>query len=113
MDLLSLHALVLCPHVVGRVALHARQHFVRIAGQPVLVQGDPEHKTITGCPHAAPGNPPCLHTLEVREGHSALVRIDGRPVCLDSVSGLTDGHPPGTHRYFVKHPGQRLVRSRA
>jgi hypothetical protein len=37
------------------------------------------------------------------------VRIDGRRVCLDTVTGLTDGTPPGTIKYEVRSPGQDLV----
>jgi hypothetical protein len=45
----------------------------------------------------------------VKEGYSAFVTIDGKPVCLDSLQGLTDGTPPGTVKYKVNAPGQTLV----
>jgi hypothetical protein len=37
------------------------------------------------------------------------VRIDGCAVCLDTVTGLTDGTPPGIVTYKVRSPGQTLV----
>jgi len=45
----------------------------------------------------------------VRDGYSQLVRIEGRQVGLEVVVGLTDGTPPGTVDYKVRHPGQELV----
>jgi hypothetical protein len=30
-------------------------------------------------------------------------------VCLDAVTGLTDGTPPGIVKYKVRNAGQRLV----
>ena len=48
-------------------------------------------------------------TLQVTEGYSDFIHIEGRAVCLDTVTGLTDGTPPGTVRYVVQHPGQTFV----
>jgi hypothetical protein len=45
----------------------------------------------------------------VQRGYSEFVRIDGRPVCLESVTGFTDGTPPGVVKYKVNAPGQSLV----
>ena len=111
MLILSQQALVLCDHKIGRVTLTASQQFVRVAGVPLLVENDPEGCSIVGCPNTAPGVVPCLHTLPVKEGYSEFVRVGGRAVCLDTVTGLTDGVPPGTFRYSVKNPGQHFVRS--
>jgi len=111
MLILTQQALVLCDHKLGQVILPASQTFVRAAGVPLLVRNDPEGRAIVGCPNAAPGVVPCLHTLPVKEGYSDFVRIGGRAVCLDTVTGLTDGVPPGTFRYSVKNAGQRFVRS--
>jgi hypothetical protein len=43
------------------------------------------------------------------EGYSSFVRINGRAVCLDTVTGFTDGTPPGVVKYIVRHPGQKFV----
>jgi len=56
-----------------------------------------------------PGLKPCATTLRVTKGYSDFVSIGGRRVCLDAVTGLTDGTPPGTVNYVVRKPGQRLV----
>ena len=46
----------------------------------------------------------------MQEGYSDLLRIDGHRVCLDPVTGRTDGVPAIFH-YLVRDPGQRLVGS--
>ncbi len=107
--LLTLRALLHCDHQSGLVSLAARQHFVRIAGIPILVEDDPEGRPIGGCPNAGPTIKPCTSTLAVQEGYSSLLRIAGNRVCLDRVTGLTDGTPPGMVKYRVRHPGQDFV----
>ena len=107
--LLNLKAILHCAHQSGLVALGARQQFVRIDGAPVLVEADPEQRPIAGCPNTGPAIKPCTSTLKVTDGYSSLVRIGKRRVCLDTVTGLTDGTPPGTVQYKVRHPGQNYV----
>lgn len=85
------------------------QTWVRVEGKAVLVQVDPVGKKIAGCPNVRPGIKPCLLTLPVQRGYSSLLRIDGKPICLDTVAGLTDGTPPGAVEYTVRRPGQDLV----
>lgn len=112
MRVLTVDALLLCDHG-GKVSIGARQSWVTIAGRPVLVATDPEGCSISGCPNTNPllGLKLCTRTLPVTGGYSSFVRIDGRAVCLDTVTGLTDGTPPGVVTYTVKHPGQALARS--
>lgn len=112
MDWLTEDALLVCPHETGFVAISTKQSLVRINGRRVLVATDPEGKSIGGCPWAGPGMKPCTNTLKVTEGYSSLIRIDGRAVCLDTITGLTDGLPPGTFFYKVRSPGQSLVEER-
>jgi hypothetical protein len=106
MKLLTLDAGVFCQHQ-GRVKLDACQRFVTIAGRPVLVATDPEGKSIVGCPMVPPMAKTCVTTFPVATGYSSFVRIDGRKICLDTVTGLTDGVPPV--QYTVQAPGQSLV----
>ena len=95
MKVLTEKAKLVCTHHSGRVRiLVPRQSLVKIDGDRVLVQSDPERKPITGCSNVGPTIKPCTLTLKVSEGYSALVRIDARPVCLDTVTGNTDGTPP-------------------
>jgi hypothetical protein len=101
-------AVLRCGHD-GKVANVPSQTWVRVAASPVLVEPDPEGRSISMCPNVGVNIKPCGTTLVVRTGYSTFVRIDGHAVCLDSVSGFTDGTPPGLVRYTVRDPGQHLV----
>lgn len=109
MLLLTEDALLLCKHVLGKVGLVPSQGWVTIDGRKVLVQADPEGRPIAGCPNVGATIKPCTSTLAVERGYSAFVRVDGRPVCLDTVEGLTDGTPPGIVKYNVASAGQAFV----
>ena len=110
MNFLTENAALVCDHAVGVVAIEPSQTLVTIANQRVLVETDPEKRPISGCPNVGPGIKPCSLTLKVRKGYSELVSIEGRRVCLDTVTGLTDGTPPGAVAYTVREPGQSIVR---
>jgi hypothetical protein len=111
MLVLTEDAVLVCVHPPGRVANRPSQTLARIDGRRILVQDDPEGRTISGCPNFGATIKPCQKTLRIRDGYSTLVRIDGRPVCLDSVVGRTDGTPPGTIDYVVRRAGQSLTAS--
>jgi hypothetical protein len=111
MRALTEDAVLVCLHELGRVTNIPTQMLVRIDGRLVLVEKDPEMKSIGGCPNIGMTIKPCQLTLPVQIGYSALVKIDGRRVCLSSVRGLTDGTPPGTVEYKVRLSGQKLVDS--
>jgi hypothetical protein len=102
-------AVLVCAHETGIVGIAATQDLVTIDGRRVLVATDPEGRPIAGCPNVGPTIKPCTATLKVQQGYSSLIRVDGRPVCLDTVTGLTDGTPPGTVKYKVRRSGQQLV----
>ncbi len=108
MRLLTEDAVVVCKHEMGIVSIPPTQELVTIEGRKVLVETDPEGQSISRCPLVFPFKP-CLLTLPVQEGYSGLLRIEGRRVCLDTLTGLTDGTPPGTVMYKVNQPGQELV----
>jgi hypothetical protein len=108
---LSLDAHVVCKHELGVVKLEATQQWVTVQGRPLLVEQNPEGRSIHGCPMYGIAIKPCTHTLPVTEGYSHLVRIQGRRLCLATVTGLTDGTPPGAVHYIVRSPGQTLVSS--
>jgi hypothetical protein len=112
MRIVTEDAILLCDHG-GQVKQAIRQSWVTINKRRILVQADPEKRPISGCPNTNPllGIKPCTNTLPVIKGYSGFVRIDGHPICLDPVTGLTDGTPPGTVKYTVKNPGQTLVGS--
>ena len=102
-------AVVVCKHENGKVGIAPIQKLVTIEGRRVLVENDPEGRPITGCPNVGATIKPCLHTLAVTEGYSDFLSIDGRRICLDTVTGLTDGTPPGVVKYIVRRPGQEFV----
>ena len=109
LKLLTEDALLVCLHELGHVEIAPSQTLVRIDTRLILVEKDPENRRIKGCPNIGAGIKPCLTTLPVRQGYSDWVRIDGKRVCLDTVTGLTDGTPPGIVEYKVRTPGQPFV----
>jgi len=109
MHLMTEDALVVCTHELGIVGIVAGQTLVTIGRRKVLVEIDPQGRPIGGCPNVGPSIKPCLTTLVIKEGYSSLLRINGKRVCLDTVTGFTDGTPPGVVKYKVNNPGQNLV----
>jgi hypothetical protein len=109
MKLLTQDALLVCDHVIGAVQMVASQSLVTVEGRRVLVATDPEARTISSCPNIGATIKPCQNTLVVREGYSEFIRIEGDRVCLDTVTGFTDGTPPASVNYSVRNPGQTIV----
>jgi hypothetical protein len=115
--LITEDAAIACAHATGRVRGTPSQDLVRVSGRRVLVEPDPAGWQVAGCSNTNPviGIKPCTLTLAVADGYSSLVRVGGRRVCLEAVTGLTDGTPPGAVKYgvtgdAVKTTGQNLVR---
>jgi hypothetical protein len=102
-------AVVVCSHELGRVAVDPTQALVTIDGRRILVERDPVARPITGCPNVGATIRPCVRTVDVSTGLAEHVHVDGRRVCLATVSGATDGTPPGVTTYRVREPGQTLV----
>jgi hypothetical protein len=111
MLMLTQDVVIVCRHQLGIANVPPTQVLVTVEQRRIFVDNDPEAKSIAGCPHLGPGIKPCTTTLKVKTGYSTLVRIAGHSVCLDTVSGLTDGTPPGTVKYVVHTPGQSFVSS--
>ncbi len=109
MLMLTEDATLVCKHELGIVGIAATQRLVTVEGRRLLVEPDPTERPIVGCPNIGIGIKPCTHTLRVREGYSEWLRIEGRRICLDTVTGLTDGTPPGVVEYKVRSPGQEFV----
>lgn len=105
-------ARIACAHDSGIVTGFAPvQSWVTVHGRRVLVEPDPVGRTIAHCTNLPPMGKPCTTTLAVAHGYSTLARVDGKPVCLDTVRGLTDGVAPVD--YTVRAAGQQLVGSDA
>ena len=105
-------AVLVCRHQLGRVANLPSQSLVTVQRRRVLIAPDPEGRAITGCPNYGPAIKPCTTTLKVDAGYSGWIRIGGQSVCLDAVTGLSDGTPPGIIKYLVNAAGQEWVRQR-
>jgi len=97
-----------CKHGPGKVSIQATQELVTIDGRKVLVEIDPQGRPISGCPSVVPFKP-CLTTLVVDKGYSEFIRVENRRLCLDTVTGFTDGTPPGVAKYEVRYAGQEFV----
>jgi len=105
-------AKLICKHG-GRVGNQPSQDWVTIESRKVLIQPDPEGRSISMCPNININIKPCATTLKVTRGYSDFIFVtvgDAKfPVSLDTVTGLTDGTPPGTVNYVVNDPGQQFV----
>ena len=102
--------LLQCLHPApGKVAVAVTQTLVCIQGSPVLVDHNTVSRPVNGCKHPGSINSkPCTSTLSAVPGYSNFVRIQGKRICLDSITGITDSVPPSS--YKVTHPGQAIVR---
>ena len=109
MRFLTEDAIIVCKHELGRVSIQPTNQWVTIASRRVLVDDNPERRDIAGCPNIGIAIKPCNLTLAVIAGYSDFIQIDGKRVCLDTVTGLTDGTPPGIVEYYVRAPGQLFV----
>lgn len=109
LKLLTEEALLVCDHETGHVKNKPSQYFVTIQHKRVLVDNDPENRPIDGCDNIGATMKPCQHTLKVDTGYSEFMRIGGKRICLDTVSGFTDGTPPGLIKYKVRRSGQDFV----
>ena len=99
---------VYCQHGPGVVSIKGTQELLTIHGRRVLAEPDPVGWAITRCPSVVPFKP-CLTTLVVQKGYSEFIRVENRRLCLDTITGFTDGTPPGVVRYVVRDAGQKFV----
>jgi|Kansoi500Nextera_1026154.scaffolds.fasta_scaffold26057_1 hypothetical protein len=104
-------ATIICKHPVGLVDRVPSQNWFTIATRRVLVDADPENRTIKGCANSGVGIKPCTTALKVIAdvGYSTFIRVGGQRVCLDAITGFTDGTPPGLYKWVVSAPGQQFV----
>ena len=109
MLILNEDALLVCKHEVGRITNKPSQDFVTIEKRRILVEADPVGRDIKGCPVVPPIGRPCVTTLIVHTGYSDWLRVGGKRICLDTITGFTDGTPPGVVKYKVNFAGQEFV----
>ncbi len=104
------NARIVCAHG-GQVTLVPRQSTVTIQGAPVLRETDIMGAPIVGCAQPpSVSSKPCTTVVTVMPGGSApTVTAVGMPVHLDTLTGMTDGVPPGT--VMVVSAGQATVQA--
>lgn len=95
-SIVTTNATIMCPHG-GRVTLLPRQTQVVVQGGPALCEPDLVGAPIVGCAQpASPSSKPCTAVVSTLPGSSSpRVTVGGRPVYLDTLTGMTDGVPPG------------------
>jgi hypothetical protein len=107
---ITTNSTIICAHG-GQVTLMPKQTTVTIKGGSVLRETDIMGAPIVGCAQAPSTNTkPCTTVVSTMPGGSApKVTIQGMPVHLQTVMGMTDGVPPGT--ISVVNPGQTTVQA--
>jgi hypothetical protein len=104
------NAAIMCVHG-GQVTLTPKQTQVMIQGGAVLCDGDLIGAPIVGCAQpASPGSEPCTTVISTLPGSTSLkVLVGGRPAYVATLTGITDGVPPGS--LVVANPGQGSVQA--
>ena len=108
--IVTANAVILCTHG-GIVTLRPSQLSVLAGGGAVLCEPDLVGAAIVGCSQPVTlATKPCTTVLSTLPGASSpKVLVGGRPAYLATLSGLTDGVPPGTIQ--VVFPGQVVVQA--
>ncbi len=101
-------AKIMCAHG-GQVTLIPKQFKVLAGGQPVMCLGDLVGSPIIGCAQPpTPATAPCLAVASEipipMVGMNPRVLVQGKPVLLAGINGLTTGIPPSP--LIVAFPGQ-------
>ena len=93
---------VTCGHVLppklGKVQVSSSAK-LRVNGQPVLLKSSIENKTVAGCatvPDPNTGAKPCTTVTAVSTGEATKLKVGGKAVILDTLTGDTDGNVAGT-----------------
>jgi hypothetical protein len=119
MEWITTDSVIKCGHD-GKIQNKQSQEWFRIGQEPgkdhdkwpyVLREADPEGRDINACPNYGVNVKPCRKTLKVAKGYSEWITIEGKPVVLSHLDGLTDGTVPGTVHYQVREPKQTFVRA--
>lgn len=107
--IVTANATIMCPHG-GQVTLLPGQAQVQAQGASVLCMPDLVGAPIVGCAQPpTPTTKPCTAVVATPTGFSPSVLVGGRPVYLSTLTGITDGVPPGAIQ--VVAPGQTIVQA--
>ena len=105
---LTTAATIKCSHQGDVQASSAGQSQLEIDGKPALVDGDLVGKQIAGCKlPTSQSTKPCMSTTSMLVGAATKLEAGGKPVLLETATGLTDSTPPGT--WMVQDAGQSSV----
>jgi hypothetical protein len=102
------NASITCVHG-GQVVLVPTQSQVMIQGGAVMCEPDLVGAAIVGCAQPpSPSTAPCTAVLSTLPGSSdPTVLVGGRPAYVSTLSGMTNGVPPGA--IMCANPGQTVV----
>src|SRR3954467_8311455 len=106
--IVTTNATIVCAHG-GQVRLVRKQTQVQIQGGAILCEGDLVGAPIVGCAQPpTPSTKPCTTVTTTFPGSTSLkVFAGGKPAYVATLTGLTDGVPPGA--IMVVDPGQVIV----
>src|SRR3954447_14444107 len=106
--LVNVNATIMCVHG-GRVTLMPKQTTVMAGGSPVVCETDLIGAPIVGCALApSPSTKPCTMVVSTLPGGSSLkAKAGGKPIHIQTLSGMTDSVPPGV--IMVSYAGQAKV----
>ena len=101
----------------GTVQLTATQSKLTVAGAKVLVTGDLTNAPISLCTtvtNTTAGTKQCMMIVSAAGGISAKLKVAGKGVLLDGITGKTDGivpPPPGIQTWSVQSAGQSKLKA--
>ncbi|MEW6583349.1 MAG: hypothetical protein AB1416_11385 [Actinomycetota bacterium] len=107
--LVNSNATILCAHG-GRVQIIPRQTTVMAGGAPIVRETDLMGAPILGCAQPPTvSSKPCTAVVSVIPGSGTAMKVTvaGLPAHTQTLTGITDGVPPGT--ITVVDPGQQKV----
>ena len=100
----------------GAVQLTATQSKLTVAGAKVLVTGDLSGKPISRCmtvTNNTTGTVQCMTIVSAVGGVSAKLKVAGKGVLLNTITGTTDGIVPplpGIQTWSVQNAGQSKLK---
>jgi hypothetical protein len=102
---------VSCDHQ-GTLAPQGLQDVLLCDGAPVLVQGDLTGAGISSCTITpSSSSKTCTTAAGATGGWSAVLKVDGVGVLLESAAGQVDGYPPTPSGFSTTAAGHSILKS--
>ena len=86
-------SIITCSHAA--TALLTSSAKLKVSDSPVLLDGDPIPLKPGACTQVGSGMTPCT-TLTIATGQSTKLKVGGKAVLLQSITGSTNGSPVST-----------------